>query len=157
MNYASVELPEGAIIEDEVQNEDDVLAAIQQCYKQLGSSRKYACVGLFGPNTILKRLQLAGGELDEIEDQVNWESEQYLPFPIDEGNLSFSVIGENAGGGVDVVIGAAKKISSTTLKELVERSGLKVKIMDHTAAAMLNVIEYSIGEIIKGKGKPISL
>jgi type IV pilus assembly protein PilM len=25
--------------------------------------------------------------------------------------------------------------------------------MDHTAAAMLNVIEYSIGEIIKGKGK----
>jgi type IV pilus assembly protein PilM len=151
--YASVDLPEGTIIEDEIQKEDEILKAIQKCLEELGSSSKFACVGISGPNTLIKRLQLAGGSPEEVEDQVSWETEQYLPFPIDEGNISFSVIGENQGGGIDVIIGAAKKSVVNTFKDLIERSNLKVKIMDHTAAATLNVIENVLGDEIKEKGK----
>lgn len=151
--YASVDLPEGTIIEDEIQKEDEILRALQKCLEDLGSSSKFACVGISGPNTLIKRLQLAGGTPEEVEDQVSWETEQYLPFPIDEGNISFSVIGENQGGGIDVIIGAAKKSVVNTFKDLIERSNLKVKIMDHTAAATLNVIENVLGDEIKEKGK----
>lgn len=151
--YASVDLPEGTIIEDEIQKEDEILRALQKCLEDLGSPSKFACVGISGPNTLIKRLQLAGGSPEEVEDQVSWETEQYLPFPIDEGNISFSVIGENQGGGIDVIIGAAKKSVVNTFKDLIERSNLKVKIMDHTAAATLNVIENVLGDEIKEKGK----
>lgn len=151
--FASVPLPEGTIIEDEIQKEDDLLKALQKGVEDLGSSHRFACVGLTGPNTLLKRLQLAGGSPEEIEDQVTWETEQYLPFPIDEGNISFSVVGENQGGGIDVIIGAAKKTVVATFKDLVERSNLKVKIMDLSAAATLNVIENVFGEEIKERGK----
>ena len=151
--YASVALPEGAIIEDEIQKEDDVLAAIQTCLKRLKSGNKFACVGISGPNTLIKRLQVAGGNKDEVEDQVSWEAEQYLPFPIDEGNLSVSIIGENQGGGVDVIIGAAKKSIVSSFKELVERSNLKVKIVDLSAAAVINVFEAVMGDNVKESGK----
>ncbi len=151
--YASVSLPEGAIIEDEVQKEDEILQAIQLALKELNSSNKYACLGVSGPNTLIKRLQLAGGTNEEIEDQVTWETEQYLPFPIDEGNISFSVVGENQGGGVDVIIGAAKKTVIETFKDLVERSNLKVKIVDLGAAATINVFENVMGKQVTGKGK----
>lgn len=152
-NYASVDLPEGTIIEDEIQKEDEILKALQVGIKELGSSNKFACIGLSGPNTIIKRLQLAGGTEDEIEDQVVWEAEQYLPFPIDEGNISFSVIGENQGGGVDVIIGAAKKSVIESFKTIVERTSLKVKIADHCAAAIINVFENVMGEEVKQRGK----
>jgi type IV pilus assembly protein PilM len=151
--YASISLPEGAIIEDEIQKEDEILEAIQQGLKELDSNHKFVCLGLSGPNTLIKRLQLAGGTIVEIEDQVTWETEQYLPFPIDEGNISFSIVGENQGGGVDVIIGAVKKTILESFKDIVERCGLKVKIVDLNAAATVNVIESVLGEEVKGKEK----
>lgn len=151
VNYTSVDLPEGTIIEDEIQKEDDILIALQEAIKNLGSSSKFACVGLSGPNTLIKRLQLAGGTAEEIDDQVTWEAEQYLPFPIDEGNISFSVIGENSGGGIDVIVGAAKKTIVNSFKDIVERTGLKVKIVDHSATAVINVFENVMAEETKGK------
>lgn len=152
LNYASIDLPEGTIIEDEIQKEDEILQALQSGIKKLGTSNRYACIGVSGPNTLIKRLQLAGGSNEEIEDQVLWEAEQYLPFPIEEGNVSFSVMGENQGGGVDVIIGAAKKNIILSFKEIIERSTLKVKIVDHCAAAIANVFEHVIGEEqIKGR------
>lgn len=151
--YASVELPEGAIIEDEIQKEDDILRALQTGLKKLKSSTTNVCLGISGPNTLIKRLQLAGGTPEEIEDQVAWEMEQYLPFPIDEGNISHSVVGENQGGGIDVIVGAAKKSLISSFKDLIERANVKVKIVDLNAAATLNVFEAVIGEGDKAKGK----
>ncbi|MDD4976023.1 MAG: type IV pilus assembly protein PilM [Bacteriovorax sp.] len=153
LNYSAVNLPEGTIIEDEIQKEDEILKALQAGFKGLNSSNRFVCIGLSGPNTLIKRLQLAGGSEEEIQDQVFWEAEQYLPFPIDEGNISFSVIGENQGGGVDVIIGAAKKTIVESFKEIVERSGVKVKIVDLSAAATINVFENVMGEEVQTKGK----
>jgi type IV pilus assembly protein PilM len=153
VNYVSVDLPEGTIIEDEIQKEDEFLKALQSAVKKLGTSNRSVCIGLSGPNTLIKRLQLAGGSEEEIEEQVIWEAEQYLPFPIDEGNVSYSVIGENQGGGVDVIIGAAKKTVVNSFKEIIERAGLKVKIIDHCAAATLNVFESVFGEEAHAQGK----
>ena len=151
--YASVDLPEGTIIEDEIQKEDEILKALQLGLKQLNSSITNVCLGLSGPNTLIKRLQLAGGAPDEIEDQVSWEMEQYLPFSIDEGSISHSIVGENQGGGIDVIVGAAKKSLITTFKELIERANVKVKIVDLNAAATLNVFEAAMGLEAKMQGK----
>lgn len=147
------ELPDGAVIEDEIQKEDELLQALQDGLKELKSSSKFVCLGLSGPNTLIKRLQLAGGAAEEIEDQVIWETEQYLPFPIDEGNVSFSVVGENPGGGLDVIVGAVKKNVLKTFKELVERANVKVKIVDLNAAAVFNMFEHLLGEDAMVKGK----
>ncbi len=146
MNYASVDLPEGTIGEDEIQKEDEFLKAMQIAIKKLDTSNRIACVGLSGPNTLIKRLQIAGGTNEEIEEQAIWETEQYLPFPIEEGNISYSLVGDNQSGGVDVIIGAAKKSVVTYYKDIVERTGFKVKIVDHCAAAVLNVFEHVMGE-----------
>lgn len=151
--YASVDLPEGTIIEDEIQKEDEILQALQRGIKELNSANKFACIGISGPNTLIKRLQLAGGSDEEIEDQVTWETEQYLPFPIDEGNISFSVVGENQGGGINVIIGAAKKTVINSFKDTIERAGLKVKIVDLNASATINVFEAIMGEEVKLRGK----
>jgi type IV pilus assembly protein PilM len=153
LSFASVKLPEGTIIEDEIQKEDELLQALQSCLKELNTSSRFACIGLSGPNTLIKRLQLAGGSDEELDDQVSWEAEQYLPFPIDEGNISFSLIGENQGGGVDVIVGAAKKNVVNTFKDLLERANLKVKIVDLSAASTINVFENVLGEEFKARSK----
>ncbi len=147
--FVSIDLPEGTIIEDEIHKEEELLKCLQDGVTQLGSSFKWVCLGLSGANTILKRLQLPSGTKEEVEDNVFWEIEQYLPFPTDEANISFSIVGENQGGGLDIMVGAAKKSLVLIYKSLVERVGLKVKIVDLTIVGLLNVFEAVESEAIK--------
>ncbi len=151
--FVSKNLPDGTVIEDEIQKEDELLSILQEGLKDLNSSLKTVCLGLSGPNTLIKRLQIAGGLAEEVEDQVTWETEQYLPFPLDEGNISYSVVGENSGGGLDIIVGAVKKTVLATFKDLVERANVKVKVVDLNPAAVFNVFEYVMGESAMSKGK----
>lgn len=142
--FSSYPLPEASIIDDEIQKENEIVAAIQTAYKNGEFESKHVCLGISGPNTIARKLQLAGGTEEEIEDQVIWEAEQYLPFAIEDCNLDFFNLGENEGGGVDVIIAAAKKEILLNYKGLVEASGLKVKRVDLSQIALCNIFELAV-------------
>ncbi|OIQ18505.1 MAG: hypothetical protein BM556_09630 [Bacteriovorax sp. MedPE-SWde] len=141
-NYASIALPEGVLIEDEVQKEDELVEAMTTVFEEIGIKGKNICLGLFGPNTVMRKLQLAGGDADEIEDQVLWEAEQYLPFPVEESNLDHYVVGENSGGGVDVIVAGVRRDVLLTFKEITEKAQGKVKIIDLTPLAISNIFEH---------------
>jgi len=148
VNFVSIPLPESALIEDEIQKEEELQAALEQAFEEIGASSKNVCLGLFGPNTVVRKLQLAGGSADEIEDQVLWEAEQYLPFPVEESNLGHYVVGENEGGGVDVIVAAVRKDVLLNFRDLIEKAQSKVKIVDLTPLAISNVFEFSMIDVI---------
>lgn len=149
LNYASVRLPEGALIEDEIQQPEEIAQAIKEAVEKADITLKNCVLGLSGPNTLTRRLQLAGGSLEEIEDQVIWESEQYLPFDVEDSTIDFHVIGENAGGGVDVVVAAAKNDVVDNFKELLDSCDLKVKVIDTSMIAVTNMFEVILGDKLK--------
>jgi len=139
--YKSLPLPEGAIIEDEIQKREEIIEIIREGIEELGLKTESACLGLAGPNTVARKLQLAGGSEEEIEDQVMWEAEQYLPFEIDDSKISFHIMGENEGGGVDVIVAAIRGDVLDSYKELVEEADVKVKIADLGVIAIVNMFE----------------
>jgi len=142
VKYASVPLSEGALIEDEIQKEDEIIEALQSAVIEANIDTTNACISISGPNTIVRKLQLAGGTDEEIEDQVLWEAEQYLPFDIDSSTVSYHLFGENIGGGVDVLMVGAKNDVIYRYKDLVEHSGMRVKVVDVDAVAITNVFEH---------------
>lgn len=141
-HFKRVPLSEGAIIEDEIHKEEEVIEAIASAVSGAGTGVNKACIGISGPSTISRRLQLAGGSIDEIEDQVTWEAEQYIPFNVEESTLSFHLIGENEGGGVDVVVAAAKNSLIQSHRDLVEGAGLRPKIVDLSILACVNLFQF---------------
>lgn len=141
LKYASVALPEGAIIEDEIQKPEEIISAIEKAVEKAGISTKFCSMGISGPSTVARRLQLAGGSEEEIEDQVLWESEQYLPFDIEDSKVSFQIMGENEGGGIDVMVAAARNDVIFGFTELTDETELKVKIMDLGILSLINVFE----------------
>jgi type IV pilus assembly protein PilM len=141
LHYGYAPLPEGAIIEDEIQKPEEIQAAIKAAVEDSGIVLKSCTLGLFGPNTVAKKLQLAGGSYEEIEDQVLWESEQYLPFSIDESTIDFHIIGENEGGGVDIIVAAVKDDVKHNYNDLVEAAGINTKVFDLNTIAMTNIFE----------------
>lgn len=153
VSFSVVELDEGTIIEDEIQKEDELIRAIQEAVKSLRTSCPNLNIGVAGPNTVMKRLQLPGGILEtEIEDQVSWEIEQFLPYPIEDGTVSHHVLGENQGGGIDVVICSVRKDILHNFKSIAEKTNLKVKIIELNITALLNVLEVYLDHV-KGNHK----
>jgi type IV pilus assembly protein PilM len=144
--YASQPLPEGTIIEDDIQKKEELLEAIQEALNKASIKTTNICIGLSGPNTVARKLQLAGGSVEEIEDQVTWEVEQYIPFSVETSKVSFHIIGENEGGGVDVIVAAAKGEVVEEYKELLEEINLRAKVIDLGVLAITNVFEVVYDE-----------
>lgn len=89
---------------------------------------------------ISKRVMMpAGMREDDMELQVESEATQYFPFPLEEMNLDFQVLGpigkDKDAAEVEVLIVAAKKEKVEDRVAVAEESGLKVMIMDVDAYA----------------------
>ena len=139
MKYSQAPLPELALIDDEIQKDEEIVEAIESAFETSKIANRNVSASLFGKNTIARRIQVAGGDKSELEDQILWEAEQYIPFNIDDSEISFDVIGENDGGGTDTVVAAATHSVITNFKDLIENAGVKVKVIDLATLALANL------------------
>lgn len=139
--FAAFMLSEAALIEDEVQKPSEIVEGIIEVMKRAGIKSKVVCLGLFGPNTMTKRLNVPEGSKEEIEDHVMWESEQYITFGADESMIDFFILGENEGGGNDTLVAAAKNDVIESYTELLSEAKLTPKVVDLNVIALTNVFE----------------
>jgi type IV pilus assembly protein PilM len=149
--------PEGCIVEDEIAKPDDITQIIKECFQELSISNQNVSIALFGPNTMSKRLQVSSGSKKQVEDQAMWESEQYIPFGVDDSTVSFHIIGENEGGGTDVYVAAAANKVIETYQKIILNAGLKIKIIDLNHFAFCNAFSVTYAQEIKNISESILL
>lgn len=138
-------LSEAALIEDEVQKPSEIVDGLHEAMAQAGIKSKTLCLGLFGPNTMTKRLNVPEGSREEIEDHVLWEAEQYITFGADDSSIDFHIIGENEGGGKDAIVAAAKNDVVESYIGLLKGAKYNVKLVDLNVIALSNVLEECLG------------
>jgi type IV pilus assembly protein PilM len=134
-------LPEAAIIEDEFQKPSEIVEGLLEAIDSAGIKSKTGCFGLYGPNTMTKRLNVPEGSKEEIEDHIMWEAEQYITFGADESQISFHIIGENEGGGKDALVAAARTDVVESFSSILTQAKLSPKIVDLNVIALSNVFE----------------
>jgi type IV pilus assembly protein PilM len=139
-------LSEAAVIEDEIQKPSEITDGIIEALNQSGIRSKVVCLGLYGPNTMTKRLNTPEGTKEEVEDHVMWEAEQYITFGADDSQIDFHIIGDNEGGGKDALVAAVKNDTIDSYTELLKEIKLEVKIADLNVIALSNVFEEVAGD-----------
>lgn len=137
--YAIVPLP---AIENLSRGESRVQiigAAVRKAVKQAGTRLTHAVTAVPSAAVILKTVTFpASLSEDDIEAQVELEAEQYIPYPLDEVSLDFSVLGpsDTLPGAVDVEVVAARKEYVEDRAAGLEWAGLKAEIVDVESFAM---------------------
>jgi type IV pilus assembly protein PilM len=134
-------LSEAAIIEDEVQKPSEITEGLISAMKQAGITSKVAALGLFGPNTMTKRLNVPEGSKEEMEDHIMWEADQYITFGADDSQVDFFILGDNEGGGKDAIVAAAKNDLIESFTELIKEAKVNIRIVDLNVIALSNVFE----------------
>lgn len=141
-HFISIPFSEGTVLDDEIRKYDEVLEVLKEAYKKGKFQGKKVALGLFGPNIVSRKLQLEAGSPEEIENQVIWESDQYLPFDVDDAMLSYDIVTDNQNGGKDVIFAAARRDVVNTYETLLQDSQLSCKVVDLNMLALCNAFEF---------------
>lgn len=126
-------LERGWITDGNIEKFDEVAGAIRRMVKKSGTKAKNVAMALPPSAVITKKIVLPGGLSDqELEEQVEAEANQYIPFPLDEVSLDFCVAGPSsaAPGEVDVLIAASRREKVQDIQGLAEAAGLTPVIVD---------------------------
>jgi type IV pilus assembly protein PilM len=131
--YSIASIPKDAIVDGNISGLEQVSDAVKLAWKLLGSREKRAALALPSAAVITKKV-LMSADLREVdmEAQVEAEANQYIPFPLEEVNIDFQVIGSapNNADEVEVLIAAARKEKIEDRVAAAEDAGLKVTVMD---------------------------
>lgn len=160
--YNRVPLPWNAITPDgEFRDRSVVVDAIKKLFEAKQFTTKRVAVGAAGTSVITKKVTVPKMSREELQHQLYFEAEQYIPFNLDEVNLDFAILGMNQGTQsttpmMDVLIVAAKKDYISSLCSVVEEAGLLPQIVDNQSFALGNAFEFNYGYVANQGGNVTS-
>ena len=109
--YAAEPLPPNAVVENNITDVDAVGQAIRNSLRRSGSRCRQAAVAVSGSAVITKMITMPSSLSDfEMENQIQLEADQYIPYPLEEVNIDFEVQGVNDKNPemVDVLLAACR-------------------------------------------------
>ena len=131
--YSVAAIPKDAVLDGNIAGLEQVSDAVKLAWKLLGSREKRAALALPSSAVITKKVMFSNDLREEdMEVQVEAEANQYIPFPLEEVNIDFQVMGAapNSPDEVEVLIAAARKEKIEDRVAAAEDAGLKVSVMD---------------------------
>ncbi|KGQ20094.1 Type IV pilus biogenesis protein PilM [Lysobacter dokdonensis DS-58] len=140
-HYAVEPLPPNAVVEKNIVEVEAVGEAIKRAVARSGARARHAAAAVAGSAVITKIIPMPG-DLDEndLESQVELEAVNYIPYPIEEVNLDFEVLGQMPGNAemVQVLLAASRTENVDARVAALELGGLTAKVMDVEAFAIEN-------------------
>jgi len=148
-SYAVEPLRVNAVLEKKIAEVQTVGEAIQKAVAQSGAKTKNAAVAVSGSAVITKIISMSAGLSDaEMEAQIQLEADQYIPYPLEEVNIDFDLIGPSNSGGnmVDVLLAASRSENVEDRVSALEIAGLTAALVDVEAYAMENACALLLGD-----------
>ena len=135
-------LPDNAVVEKSFQDVEAIGETIQKAVKRSGTKARIAAVAVAGSAVITKIINMpANLSENELEQQIQQEADQYIPYPLEEINLDFEVVGPTANNpdSVDVLLAASRSENIENRTDALDIGGLTAKIVDVEAYTVENV------------------
>ena len=135
-------LPHEAIVQGAFLNSSAISDAIREAMENGKIKSKHTASAVCGHSVIVKKVSLPTMTRDELDEQIRWEAEQYIPFDVNEVNLDFQILdSEGVEGQMDVLLVAAKKDLIDDYVQVITEAGLIPATIDVAAFAVENAFE----------------
>lgn len=140
-------LPANAVVEKNIQDVEAVGETLQKAVKKSGTKCKLAAVAVAGSAVITKVITMPSALSEsEMELQIELEADQYIPYPLEEINLDFQILGptRNNPETVDVLLAASRSENVELRTAATEIAGLTSRIVDVEAYTIENAAKLLI-------------
>lgn len=153
--FGMIDIPPGIIEDGAINDHEAVAEYIRQLFKKNKIKEQKVAVSIGGFSVIVKKINVQTMDEKQLQETIQLEAEQYIPFDISDVNLDFQILGENENNPnqMSVFLVAAKKEMITEYINLVQLAGLNPCIIDVEAFALQNIFEFNYDP----KGENIAL
>lgn len=135
----------GLIEDGNIKKPEEVADAIRQLFKMNKIKEQNVAVSIGGYSIIVKTISMPNMTDEQLQEQIQYEAEQYIPFDISDVNLDYQSLGEDESNPdqMNVLLVAAKKEIVNDYEKLIQLAGLKPLVMDVDAFALQNIYEIN--------------
>lgn len=143
--FGMVQLPPEAIVDGALMNSTAVVDGIQELFASQRIKVKDVATSVSGHSVIIKKINLPQMTPEELEESIQWEAEQYIPFDINDVNIDVQILNTEStqAGQMDVLLVAAKKDMVNDYTEVIASAGLNPVVVDIDAFAVQNQFEIN--------------
>jgi type IV pilus assembly protein PilM len=154
--YGSAPLPPEAIVDGALMNSSAIVQAIQELVAQQKVKTREVAIGVRGHSVIIKKISLPRMTQEELDESIQWEAEQYIPFDVKDVNIDTQILTPeaDAAGQMDVLLVAAKKDMINDYTSVCAEAGLTATVVDVDAFAVQNAYEANYDP---SPGQPVVL
>ncbi len=145
LNAAVMPLPPEAIVDNSLMDTVAVVDAVKNLIASLGIKVRDAACSISGNAVIIRKISLPAMTSEELEDQISWEAEQYIPFDIKDVHIDFQILGPDPldPSKILVLLVASKKDIINDYVALFNDAGMNLSVMDVDAFAVQNAFELN--------------
>lgn len=92
LSFAQVALPQGAVVDGEIQEPGPVSEAIAQVWKRAKIRGKRAVLGVSNQRVVVRQVDLPFLEEQEFRESLRFQAADYIPMSVEDAQLDFIVI-----------------------------------------------------------------
>lgn len=121
---------------------------LREVVREAGIPLSRVAISVAGSAVMIKPIQVPQMEMEELEEQLIWEAEQYIPYDLDEIYFDYEVLAshESTGGEapqMTVLLIAARKDVIEERVAIVRQAGLNPCIVDVDSFALVNMYHFN--------------
>ncbi len=141
--FGHVPLPSETVVDGALMNSARVVDAIKELVAANRVRHKQVALAVSGHAVIIKKIPLPQMTRDELDQSIQWEAEQFIPFDMADVFIDAQIVSEASTqqGQMDVVLVAAKKDFVNEYTSVILEAGLDPVVCDVDAFAVENMFE----------------
>ena len=143
LNAGIIPLPSEAIVDNTLMDSASIVKAIKNLTSSLTVKVKDVACSISGNSVIIRKISLPAMSPEELEDQITWEAEQYIPFDINDVNMDFQILSPDSidPSRMNVLLVASKKDIINDYVAVFNEAGLHLSVVDVDSFAVQNAFE----------------
>lgn len=153
-SYGDISLPEGTIVQGEIQHESQLILFINDLLKSVKGKKihqKNVIAVLPETKTFIKVITLKQtDDKEKIRSEVEAEIKNHIPLPLEEIYIDWQIVASQ-GSELDVLVGAAPKETVEAYAAVIEKSGLTPYALEIESAAILRSLQPPKDETLDAK------
>jgi len=142
LHIAHQNLQSDTIVDGHIIDLNHVSDSINRIWNEQNIRTDQVATSLSGHAVIVKKILLPSMSEEELDEQIHWEAEQYIPFDINDVNLYHEIVGHDASGqNMDVLLVACKRDKIAQFTQVISQAGKQPVVVDVDAFALQNAYE----------------
>jgi len=141
-----VPLAPQVIVDGQVMDSGAVIEALAKLFTDAKIRQRECALSVSGQSVIIRKITVPMMTQAELDEQIQWEAEQHIPFDIKDVQVDYQVLRTRPEASqMDLLLVAAKKDRIEDYAQLARNAKLKPVVCDVDSFTVQNLFEYSRG------------